>query len=103
MRAKPCADSTVVAKGSVAVQLNELVAHQIDIINGLRTVCVTSNKDCLPRRQRSVATFAESVDLPTDLPNLFLVGRFGAILDFHPIESQFHLMDILFKWQWRDH
>ena len=48
------ADGAVVADGAVAVQFDELVEDQLEIVAGLRPVAVAGDLDRLPRRQVAV-------------------------------------------------
>ena len=92
-------DRLVVAEGAVAVQLEELLEDQIEIVAGLGALLVPRDLDDLPgveigidlaleRRQLA----AQPADLLGDLGRV-APGAVLGVLHLHLAEPRFHLVD----------
>ena len=92
-------DRLVVAQGPVAVQLEELVEDQLDVIAGLRPLLVPRDLDDLPGLEMRVDFPFECRQLAPQPADLFGdLGRIAAgavlgVLRFQLRESSFHLVD----------
>ena len=92
-------DRVVVAQGSVAVQLKELVEDQLDVLAGLRALGMARNLDNLPGLEMRIDFAFQRSQLasqPADLfgdPGRILAGPVLGVLAFQLRETCFHLVD----------
>ena len=92
-------DRLVVAQGAVAVQLEELVEDQLDVVAGLRPLLVPRDLHDLPRFEMRVDFPLERGQLAPQPADLFGdLGRIAGstvlgVLGFHLRKACFHLVD----------
>src|SRR5262249_32629601 len=72
------ADGAVVPEGTVAVQFDELLEDQVEVIERLRTIRVPGHLDCLPGRQIAVDLSLEVDQFPTNAAHLLAAPDLAA-------------------------
>src|SRR5205085_7779686 len=70
---EPRADGAVVAEGPIAVQLQELLEDQLDVVQRLRPFVMARHLDRLPGRQAAVALPLEVHQFAANPSNLFAI------------------------------
>ena len=101
--AKAGDDRLVVADGAVAVQLDELVEDQLDVVAGLGALGMARNADGLPGLEAAEdrpfqvgQLAAEPADLLGD-PRRLPAGPALGVARFHLGQARFHLVDGRFE------
>src|SRR5207249_2069476 len=56
-------NSMIVAKGAIAVQVEEIFAHEPNVIRSIGTIFMTGYLDCLPRGEISINLFGSATQV----------------------------------------
>ena len=91
------ADRPVVADGPVAVQLDEIIEYQIDVIHQERPILVARHLDGLPRRQGAVNLLLEIDQLATNAADLLGDSALPAVERLQAGKHLFQLVDFLLE------
>src|SRR5262245_45136582 len=95
------ADRPVVAKRPIAVQFDELIENQIDVVAGLRSIGMTGDQHGLPCRKVAVNLLFEVEQLAANAANMLGVLGRGIRFGFETSKQLLHLVDLSFKRQRR--
>ena len=92
----------VVAEGFVAMQLDELVANQLDVIECLRPGLVSGNLDRFPGIQVLVNLAFQPLDLDPHFANRVLGDIRGIRLRLQRFQLALQIVDRTFERKWRE-